>query len=185
MILSVAEVAQILEEKGLLKRRKWDESERLIDHIEELLDRPIPEDLKNFYRQRIEWVGEFHAIFPTWNRHVGWRPASIPMTELLPAQAAPLFFDGFGNIYGLDLSSASDPPAVYFFDDWDLYERPHYAAGSSLGRFLLLLAEQRTAFDEGRSAGWELEIDPDIEKCPRAPALWNAPPERPPWERQD
>jgi len=65
-------------------------------------------------------------------------------------------------------------PAVYFFDHEDSYERPHWAAGSSLGAFLLLLADGDRAHAEAWPQKWELSIDPDIEKCPRAPAIWAA-----------
>jgi hypothetical protein len=61
---------------------------------------------------------------------------------------------------------------VYFFDHQDEYERPRWAAGSSLGAFLLLYADHDRAYAEDRPDGWELEIDPDIDKCPRAPAIW-------------
>lgn len=97
------------------------------------------------------------------------------LRALLNAQAVPIFSDGAGNLYGLDLSSGAATPAVYFFDHEDLFERPHWAAGSSLGRcLLLLLGQQDQALEEGRTPGWEREIDPDIDKCPRAPPIWRA-----------
>jgi hypothetical protein len=96
------------------------------------------------------------------------------LRALLPAQAVPIFFDGAGNLYALDLSSGVASPAVYFFDHEDLFERPRWAAGSSLGHFLLLLGQHDQAIDEGRAPGWELGIDPDIDKCPRAPPIWLA-----------
>lgn len=62
------------------------------------------------------------------------------------------------------------PP--YLFD----HERgfaPEPAAGSSLGVFLLLLADHDRAYDEKWPACWQLKVDPYIERCPRAPAIWN------------
>jgi hypothetical protein len=56
-------------------------------------------------------------------------------------------------------------PAVYFFDHEDLFERPRWAAGSSLGH-LLLLGQHDRAIDEGRAPVWESGIDPDNENCP-------------------
>jgi hypothetical protein len=54
------------------------------------------------------------------------------------------------------------------------YEKPEWAAGSSLGAFLLLLADSDRSYAEHWQPRWELTIDPDIEKCPRAPSIWNA-----------
>ena len=96
------------------------------------------------------------------------------LRALLPVQAVPIFSDGAGSLYGLDLSSGMTSPAVYFFDHEDLFERPRWAAGSSLGRFLLLLGQHDRAVDEGRAPGWERGIDPDIDKCSRAPPIWLA-----------
>jgi hypothetical protein len=39
---------------------------------------------------------------------------------------------------------------------------------------LLLLGQHDRAIDEGRAPGWERDIDPDIDKCPRAPPIWLA-----------
>jgi hypothetical protein len=47
-------------------------------------------------------------------------------------------------------------------------------AGSSIGSFLLLLAEHDAGIDEKQPPGWELKIDPNLEKCPRAPPIWLA-----------
>ena len=65
-------------------------------------------------------------------------------------------------------------PAVYFFDHETGFEGPDWAAGSSLGAFLLLLAEQDLALRKGRAEGWQLAIDPNIDRCPRARAIWAA-----------
>jgi hypothetical protein len=40
--------------------------------------------------------------------------------------------------------------------------------------FLLLLADHDRSYDENWPQRWELKVDPDIERCPRAPAIWNA-----------
>jgi hypothetical protein len=98
----------------------------------------------------------------------------IAIDWLLPAGAVPIFSDGCGSLYGVDVSSVTDHPAVYFFDHEDGWEKPAYAAGSSIGTFLLLLAEHDIALDEKRPSGWELAIDPDLDKCPRAPPIWRA-----------
>ncbi len=174
MKIPVSQAAEILERRKILKRTGHDHSERIIDYVTEAIDRPLPSDLADFYRERIEEVGGFAAIFPEWNDRVGWRPMSVQMTDLLHAQAAPLFLDGFGNLFGLDLRSDEAVPAVYFFDHEAGYENPVYCAGSSLGAFLVLLADHWRAVDEGWLPGWQLAIDPDIDKCPRAPPLWLA-----------
>jgi hypothetical protein len=93
---------------------------------------------------------------------------------LLPGKAVPIFSDGCGSLYGMDLSKITDHPAVYFFDHEDGWEKPAYAVGSSIGTFLLLLAEHDIAIDEKRPARWELAIDPDIGMCSRAPPIWLA-----------
>lgn len=104
----------------------------------------------------------------------GRRTPDSLVTELLHADAVPLFGDGCGNLYGLDLTLGVEVPAVYFFDHERSYEKPEWAAGSSVGAFLLLLADSDRAYAEGWPSRWELGIDPDIEKCPRAPAIWAA-----------
>lgn len=100
---------------------------------------------------------------------------AVDTTALLHVNAVPIFFDGSGSLFGLDLGEEKDRvPAVYFFDHADGFGRPRWAAGSSLGAFLLLLAESDRALRNGRPARWELSIDPDIDKCPRAPPIWAA-----------
>lgn len=59
----------------------------------------------------------------------------------------PLFDDGCGNLFGLDLTPDADPRAVYFFDHERSFEAPEWAAGSSLARFLLYLADADRALD--------------------------------------
>jgi hypothetical protein len=86
----------------------------------------------------------------------------------------PIFFDGCGSLFGLDLASGDTTPAVYFFDHADEFAKPRWAAGSSLGAFLLLAADHDQAYEENWPERWQLAIDPDLDKCPRAPAIWNA-----------
>jgi len=173
MFVPVTQAIALIESRGLLERRRKDDSARMIDLARSLLP-SLPADLEDFYRANIRAVGEFPTVMPTWNDHVGWRGGEAKLTDLLHVQAAPLFGDGCGDLYGLDLAAGETVPAVYFFDHEDEFSRPHWAAGSSLGAFLLLLAEKDQAFVEKRPSGWELVIDPDIDKCPRAPAIWNA-----------
>lgn len=172
MTISVHEAARQLEERGLLKRERHDHSSRIIEHVRDLLGRELPSDLVEFYRERIASIGEFSAMTPHWNERVGWRTPDELIAKLLHADAVPLFDDGCGNFYGLDLTSGVEAPAVYFFDHERSYEKPEWAAGSSIGVFLLLLADSDRAYAEGWPSRWELGIDPDIEKCPRAPAIW-------------
>lgn len=174
MRMTVPEAARHLEELGQLKRERNDHSDRIIEHVRVLLGRELPLDLIAFYRERIESVGDFWAQTPGWNDWVGWRSPDSLVTGLLHANAVPLFNDGCGSLYGLDLTSGIETPAVYFFDHEDRYEKPRWAAGSSLGAFMLLLADGDRAHAEGWPQKWELAIDPDIEKCPRAPAIWAA-----------
>jgi hypothetical protein len=174
MHIEVAATARELEQKGLLRRHRQDNSERIIRHVGEQLGRRLPADLEALYREHISRVGEFDAIAPIWNDRVGWRHVAVEATRLLSSQAVPIFSDGCGSLYGLDLSACDDVPAVYFFDHEDEFANPQWAAGSSLGAFLLLLSESDRAGREGWPSKWELAIDPDLESCPRAPAIWNA-----------
>jgi len=174
MRISVSEAARQLEERGLLTRERKDHSDKVIEHVRKLLGRELPPDLIDFYRERIATLGEFYAQTPGWNDHVGWRSPDSLVTKLIHADAVPLFDDGCGDLYGLDLTLGVEVPAVYFFDHEDGYERPHWAAGSSLSAFLLLLADADRAHADGWPERWERKIDPDIEKCPRAPAIWFA-----------
>ena len=171
--IAIAEVACSLEERGVLKRHRHDYADRMIVHLEDVVGHDLHDDLKDFYHERIEQVGEFRATWPGWDSyHARWGDELT--LELLPAKAIPLFGDGCGNWWGVDLTSNDQVPAVYFFDHEDGFERPQYAAGSSLGAFLLLLADHDRAFQEKWPTGWELRIDPDIDKCPRAPPIWLA-----------
>lgn len=176
MTKPVPEAVLELELRGVLRRHRRDDSARIIDHVRTLLGRELPADLEDFYRERVAKVGDFLAVAPVWNDHAGWRTPDSEVTELLAAGAVPVFLDGCGNLFGLDLTSGGATPAVYFFDHEGPrpFDRPIYAAGSSLGAFLLLLAEHDHAVEEGRPTGWELLMDPDIDNCPRAPPLWRA-----------
>jgi hypothetical protein len=172
--IEVAAAAREVEQKGLLRRHRANNSERIICHVTQQLGRKLPPDLEALYRECISRVGEFDAIAPIWNDRVGWRPVAVEATRLLSSQAVPIFSDGCGSLYGLDLSAGDNVPAVYFFDHEDEFATPRWAAGSSLGAFLLLLAESDRAGREAWPSKWELAIDPDLERCPRAPAIWNA-----------
>ena len=171
--IDVAAAAHELEQKGLLRRDRADNAERIIRHVSQQLGQKLPTDLEALYRESISRVGEFDAITPVWNDRVGWRPVAVEATRLLSSQAVPIFSDGCGSLYGLDLSAGDNVPAVYFFDHDDQFAIPRWAAGSSVGAFLLLLGESDRAGREGWPSNWELAIDPDIEGCPRAPAIWN------------
>lgn len=173
MDTTISQACRLLEAKGALRRLPKDQSEGTVQQVRELLSGRMPADLETLYRERVEKVGDFPALLPKWSERPEWRREGALRT-LLPAQAVPIFSDGSGSLFGLDLSSGDQTPAVYFFDHEDLFARPRWAAGSSIGRFLLLLAQHDQAIAEGRSAGWELSIDPDLDKCPRAPPIWLA-----------
>lgn len=132
----------------------------------------MPPDLEAFYCANIAAVGGYRAVTPIWNEHTGWRDGEARLAALLKADAVPIFGDGCGNLFGLDLSAGASPPTVYLFDHEFDFATAEYAAGSSLGAFLLVLGETDRAFAEGRAPGWELAIDPDIDRCPRARASW-------------
>ena len=174
MTVSVSEAAKILEARGALRRARRDQSDRVIDFVADQIGRPLPADLAEFYRANIEKIGDFKTTIPIWNDHFGRVTDDADVGRLLPAEAIPIFGDGCGSLYGVDLSSGEETPAVYFFDHENAFEFPSYAAGSSLGTFLLLLAEKDAAHREGRPPNWPLAVDPNIDKCPRAPPLWLA-----------
>lgn len=165
MRISVAEAADALERQGRLQRHRTSQVDQIIERISEALGITVPGDLEDFYRSRISRIADSNAIGLVWTDWV---------TKLLHAQAVPIFFDGCGSLYGLDLTGGNSTPAVYFFDHEDQFSKPHWAAGSSLGAFMLLLADQDRAYRENWPDRWQLSIDPDIDKCPRAPAIWNA-----------
>lgn len=174
MRISVAKAMEHLEGRGLLScfRRPW--PEQIIPYVEGLIGRPLPQDLVDLYREGIAEIVEYAAIVPVWNDRVGWRTPESLVTELLHVDAIPLFYDGCGSKFALDLTPGVETPAVYFFDHDDRSGFPSWAAGSSLGAFLLLAADHDRAIEEGWPEKWELAIDPDIDKCPRARAIWAA-----------
>lgn len=173
MSVSVVDACIKLDSRGLLDRRKRNDFERIVPYVQGLLGGRISRDLVDFYREGIYAVGEFLAVVPVWNDRVGWRTPDSLVTELLHVQAVPVMGDGCGNLFGLDLASKGRE-AVYFFDHEDGFARPEWAAGSSLGKFLLLMADYDRAYEEGWPADWWLSIDPNIDKCPRARPLWLA-----------
>src|SRR5699024_2926796 len=126
-------------------RRKTD-PDRVIERVQTIIGQPVPEELKQLYREEVEWVGAFSAKAPSWDAYrERWLDEGID--RLLPVQAVPIFDDGSLNAYGVDLSSGSDAPAVYFFslentidlEDPDVVQPPVWAAGSTIARFLLSL----------------------------------------------
>jgi hypothetical protein len=170
-MISVTDAARTLEERGLLTRRRTKFSPRVIDHIAEILGRPTPDDLAEFYAENIDYICHAAAHVPVWNDWIGFGSPDRDFFTCLP-EAIPIFSDGSGSLYGLDLASNDPHPAVYFFDHIDQYAFPSWAAGSSLASFMLILGEQGRAYDEGWPIGWERDIDPGIEHCPRAGPDW-------------
>lgn len=158
----------------LVSRFRDDTSDKIITYVQALIGRPLPQDLIDFYREGVAAICDYAAIAPVWNDHVGWRTPDSLVTELLDVNAIPLFYDGCGSKFALDLTPGVETPAVYFFDHEHWPPRPAWCAGSSLGAFLLLAADDDRAFDEGWPAKWQLKIDPDIDMQPRARAIWNA-----------
>lgn len=173
MNLSVHDAAVTLEQQGLVQRQKRDISKLMIEHVSDILGRPLPVYLVELYGESIQRIGDFRAVLPVPNGRIGWRESEDSvLARLLAVDAVPVFFDGNGNLFGLDLASDDARPAVYFFDHERLYERPVYAAGSSLGAFMLLLSQEDRAIAEDWPADWQKAIDPEIDRCPRAPPLW-------------
>lgn len=174
MHIEVSAAARQLEQQSLLQRHRSDNSDRIIGHVSQQLGQTLPADLEALYRESISRVGEFEAIAPAWNDRVGWRHTAVETTRLLSSGAVPIFSDGCGSLYGADLLAGAAAPAVYFFDHEDGFATPRWAAGSSIGAFLLLLGEDDRAGREKWPLKWQLAVDPDLEKCPRAPAIWDA-----------
>ncbi len=174
MTIAVSEAAKILEARGALRWARKDHSDWVIDFVAGQIGQPLPADLAEFYRANIEKIGDFNTTIPIWDPHMGSVADDADIGRLLPAKAVPIFGDGCGSLYGVDLSSGEESPAVYFFDHENAFEFPSYAAGSSIGTFVLLLAEKDDAHRDGRPPNWALAIDPDIDKCPRAPPVWLA-----------
>ncbi len=174
MTISVCQAACQLEARGVLWRTRQDQSERIIPHLSDLIGQDLPADLKDFYRERIACIDQFDSILPHWNPYVGWRTPGDVFTRYLHHQIMPLFGDGCGSHFVLDLTPGVEVPAVYFLDHECEDVGPLYATGSSLGAFMLLLADHDRAFQESWPEKWELAIDPDLGSCPRAPPIWAA-----------
>ena len=163
-----------VESKPVISRFRHAKAGTIIPYVQALVGRPLPLDLIDFYREEIASINEYAAISPVWSDYVGWRTPDSLVTELLHVNAIPLFYDGCGSKFALDLTPGVETPGVYFFDHEDAFEFPSWAAASSLGAFLLLAADHDRALDEKWPEKWELKIDPDIDKCPRAPPIWAA-----------
>ena len=174
MAITVSDATQKLEAQGTLRRARRNQSDWVIDFVSRLIGRSIPTDLADFYREHIEQIGGFGTTVPVWNEHVGRITNDAFIEILLPARAIPIFDDGCGSFFGVDVSRATDHPAVYFFDHEHAFKYPAYAAGSSIATFLLLLAEHDIALREKRPERWELTIDANLDRCPRAPPIWRA-----------
>jgi hypothetical protein len=174
MDISVREAIQRLDRQGLVVRSKELFLESMIAHIVFHLGQPLPSELEALYRERVARIAAFKADLPhRWGRMgFGYRGANW-IKERLPVQAISIFGDGCGNEFCLDLSPGERGGAVYFFDHEVGFEEPQWAAGSTLGRFLMLLSLHDQSYQENWEPGWELEIDPDIDICPRARAIWN------------
>ena len=137
MSLSVTEACRQIELRGLLKRDRVDHADRIIAKVSAVPGRELPRDLAVFYRERVASIGEFPAIVPAWNDRMGWRTDDALILELAHVQAVPIFSDGCGNLFGLDLASGDATPAVYFFDHERGSEKPEYAAGVVVGCILV------------------------------------------------
>ncbi len=172
MHIPVPKAVATLEERGLLKHHKHDHPDQTIEFVAALFGISLPNDLKDFYRSRIGSVSGFDAYSPKWNARVGWRDQGRELTRLQHAGSVPLLGDGCGNLWGLDLASGRAHPPVYFFNHERDFSKPEYTAGSSLGAFLLLVADEDRAIREDWPVGWQLATDPDIDKDPRAPPPW-------------
>lgn len=170
----IADAVRRLEALGMVRRRRWALGPDLESYAASVIGRPIPQDLADLYRENLDYVGHFNAVAPIWSDYFGtWNSDSID--ELLHVNAVPIFSDGSGNYFAVDLQSPGDSPPVYHFERAWNFRSPGFAVGSSIAKFLLLAAGADgtgNGFD-AEDRDWVLSIDPDIEKCPRAPALWN------------
>lgn len=173
-MISVNEAARTLEAKGLLKRRKTNFSPRIIDYTAEIYGRPVPDELVEFYSENIESVGDFGSYVPVWNDRIGFRSEDARFWTSLP-DAVPIFSDGAGSMFGLDLQYPGPKHGVYFFDHVDSFKFPARPAGSSLATSLLILGDWDRALDEGWPEDWMEQIDPDIRNCPRVAPKWGWP----------
>lgn len=174
MRIPVADAMSQILGRGLVKRFRNPEADEMVSFVQALIGRRLPEDLIDFYQEGIADIGDYGAVAPAWKDHLLWRVPDELFIDLLEVNAVPLFYDGCGNRFALDITPGVETPAVYFFEWADDDKTPAWAAGSSLGAFLLLAADHHRAFKENWPDKWELKIDPDIDKCPRARAIWAA-----------
>jgi hypothetical protein len=173
-MISVSEAAHQLEKRGLLTRRRRKFEIQVIDFVSEQLGRPVPPELAEFYAENIDYICDAGAICPTWNPWVGFEPVYPDLWNALP-DAVPLFTDGNGSLFGLDLLDAGPRRGVYFFDHIDSFKFPAWPAGSSLATFLLFLGDRDRALQEGWPDDWMEKIDPEIKNCPRVEPRWGWP----------
>lgn len=172
MHIPVDQAVRTIDAQGLIRRRKRDESEAIISHVRDLLGVPLPNDLECFYRESIERVGPFLAVSPRLNGRMGWdADQDETICQLSGAAAVPVMFDGVGNLYALDLDPAAQVPGVYLYDHEREFALEHIA-GTSLGSFLLILGDIDRALADDWPDGWQLRIDPDLDKSPKAPPEW-------------
>lgn len=113
MVVSFAEAVRALEARGQLTRHKYGgDATRLKLMLTEVFGPQHPGELAEFYGQAIASLGEFHAVSPGWSDRCGWGESAEILSDLMDVGAAPLFNDGCGNIYGLDLTADDATPAV-------------------------------------------------------------------------
>ena len=99
MNLSIADVANELEQRRALIRARADHSAQIIERVSEEIGQQIPQDLEAFYRERIARVGDFLAISPPGNtlpaiptrdvRTVGNTTRSASWHSLVRARSIP------------------------------------------------------------------------------------------------
>jgi len=174
-MLTLSYAIRELERRRLLTHSRAGSGNDFVLRVEALIGAPLPPEAIELYRAEITSIGEFAAVLPAKRGSHGWQAgADDAVRSLLHVDALPLFFDGCGNLFGLDLTAGASRRAVYFFDHERGFAKPEYAVGSSIPAFLLVLADHDRAIAERWPQGWELEIDPDLDKCPRAPPIWLA-----------
>jgi hypothetical protein len=172
MRISVSAAVEQLVAQELIERERHGDPDSVVDHVCQLIGRAVPSDLADLYREEIRFVGDFRAVYPTFNQRMGWDPDNdATITRLLDAKVVPIFFDGVGNLYAFDVDPAVQTPAVYLFDHEREFALEHIA-GTSLGSFLLILGDMDRAIAEDWPEGWQLRIDPDLDKSSKAPPEW-------------
>ncbi|WP_141653169.1 SMI1/KNR4 family protein [Phenylobacterium immobile] len=149
-------------------------SPRVIDYMAEIIGQPIPDELAEFYSENIESICQFSSYVPVWNEWIGFRSSEREFWQSIP-QAVPLFSDGCGSIFGLDLQYPGPRHGVYFFDHIDRFKFPSQPVGSSLATSLLILGDWDRALQEGWPDDWMEKIDPEIKNCLRVEPKWGWP----------